>query len=93
MLSLGLREVEGEVFVTPDTASLVSSLELADMKQGLAQARSSLAAFRSVLSSESKMINETKVEPRASQTIFRNMNESCREKLYLIYFLLLLCRV
>ena len=62
MLSLTLREAQAEVYVTPDTASLVSSLDLTQLRQGLDQARTAIAAFRTVLSAESNMMNETKVE-------------------------------
>ena len=62
MLSLILREAQAEVYVTPDTASLVSSLDLTQLRQGLDQARTAIAAFRTVLSAESNMMNETKVE-------------------------------
>ena len=62
MLVLSLREVVGEVYVTPDTANLVSSLDIDQLRQGLAQAKTSIAAFRTALSSESNMMNETKVE-------------------------------
>ena len=62
LLSLNLREVQAEVYVTPDTASLVSSLDLSPLREGLDQAQTSIAAFRTVLGSESNMINETKVE-------------------------------
>ena len=62
MLSLILREAQAEVYVTPDTASLVSSLDLTQLRQGLDQARTAIADFRTVLSAESNMMNETKVE-------------------------------